>query len=202
MIQGSYIAGFVDGEGSFHIAFQRRPDLKFGWQAVPEFHVSQNYGSRRVLEKIRKVLGCGYIKANAAAGKRDKTLVYVVRDRKDLVRKIIPFFRKFPLQTEKRKDFEIFSRIVLFMKKGEHQKLKIFRKIVHDAFSMNAGGRYRRRNKKTILKDLTSSETVRWERRKAKDTVRSLWRHKELDRNIKTPAGVHGGSVLAKSAGK
>lgn len=161
MIQGSYIAGFVDGEGSFHIAFQRRPDLKFGWEAVPEFHVSQNFGSRCVLEKIKRTLGCGYIKANAAAGTRDKTLVYVVRDRNDLLQKVIPFFKEFPLQTEKRKDFEIFSKIVLKMEKGEHLKLKNFQRIVRAAFLMNACGRYRRRKKETILKDLKSSETVR-----------------------------------------
>ncbi len=96
-MDGSYIAGFVDGEGSFHIAFQERPDLKFGWQAVPEFHVSQNYTSRVVLESIRDFLQCGYIKANDAAGKRDKTLVYVVRDRNDLLQKVIPFFERYVL---------------------------------------------------------------------------------------------------------
>ena len=77
-MEGSYIAGFVDGEGSFHIAIQKRPDLKFGWQVIPEFHISQNYTSRSVLEEIREFFQCGYIKANDAAGKRDKTLVYVV----------------------------------------------------------------------------------------------------------------------------
>ena len=161
MIRKDYIAGFVDGEGSFHIAFQRRHDLKFGWQAVPEFHISQNYGSRDVLKEIRKVLGCGYIKANAAEGKRDKTLVYVVRDRNDLIGKVIPFFKKFPLRTEKRKDFKAFSRVVFLMHRREHLQLRVFRKIVRTAFSMNAGGRYRKRNIETILKDLKSSETVR-----------------------------------------
>ena len=83
-MDGSYIAGFVDGEGSFHVAFQKRPDLNFGWQAIPEFHISQNYPSRNILEDIQGMLQCGRIKANDALGKRDKTLVYVVRDRQDL----------------------------------------------------------------------------------------------------------------------
>ena len=61
-MEDSYIAGFVDGEGSFHVAFQKRPDLKFGWQAVPEFHVSQNFPSKVVLEAIQNTLHCGYIK--------------------------------------------------------------------------------------------------------------------------------------------
>ena len=37
-----YLAGYVDGEGSFHVAIQRNPSTRFGWQLVPEFHVSQN----------------------------------------------------------------------------------------------------------------------------------------------------------------
>ena len=160
-MDGNYIAGFVDGEGSFHIAFQKRPDLKFGWQAVPEFHVSQNFTSRKVLEGIQETLQCGYIKANDAAGKRDKTLVYVVRDRNDLLRKIIPFFERYPLQTEKQKDFETFRIIVQRMESDEHLTLEGFEDIVRLAFSMNAKGRYRKRKMEEILASPISSETIR-----------------------------------------
>ena len=161
MLDGSYIAGFVDGEGSFHIAFQRRADLKFGWQAIPEFHVSQNYTSRNVLEEIMETLQCGYVKANDAAGKRDKCHVYVVRDRKDLARKIIPFFDRFKLRTEKRNDFKTFKLVVQMMEDSDHLAVEGFQKIVDLAFSMNAKGRYRRLKKEAILEKLTSSETIR-----------------------------------------
>ena len=161
-MDGSYIAGFVDGEGSFHVAFQKRPDLKFGWQAIPEFHISQNYPSQSVLEDIQRVLQCGRIRANDAPGKQDKTLVYVVRDREDLVQKIIPFFQRFQLRTEKRKDFESFACIVQMMVNDRHLTQEGFRKIVRLAFSMNASGRYRKRNINDILEvQPLSSETVR-----------------------------------------
>ena|SRR3989338_3525365 len=160
-MNGHYIAGFVDGEGSFHIAFQKRDDLKFGWQAVPEFHINQNFTSRKVLEEIKKRLRCGYIKANDALGKRDKTLVYVVRDRLDLIEKVIPFFERFPLHTEKRKDFELFRKIIQMMKKNDHMKIEGFRKIIQIAYSMNADGIYRKRKMEDILTTLTSSETIR-----------------------------------------
>ena len=157
----SYISGFVDGEGSFHVAFQKRPDLKFGWQAIPEFHVSQNYPSRKVLEGIRDCLNCGYIKSNDAAGKRDKTLVYVVRDRQDLLTKVIPFFEHSPLRTEKRKDFEIFKCVVQMMANNQHLTASGFEEIVTLAYSMNVNGRYRKRNAQSILESLASSETIR-----------------------------------------
>lgn len=153
-MDGQYIAGFVDGEGSFHVAFQERKDLRFGWQAVPEFHVSQNFPSRKVLEGIRDTLQCGYIKANDAAGKADKTLVYVVRDRKDLLQKIIPFFERYPLLSEKRNDFELFRKIVRRIEAGEHLKLEGFEQIVCLAYAMNAKGRYRKRKMEVILAKL------------------------------------------------
>lgn len=74
-MEDHYIAGFVDGEGSFHIAFQRNPDLRIGWQAVPEFHVSQDVSSRHVLEAIRDRLDCGIIKLNHRGSRNDRTHV-------------------------------------------------------------------------------------------------------------------------------
>jgi hypothetical protein len=60
----AYIAGYVDGEGSFHVAVQRNACTKVGWQLVPEFHVSQNRERRQVLDLIRTRFGCGRIKEN------------------------------------------------------------------------------------------------------------------------------------------
>ena len=184
-MDGQYIAGFVDGEGSFHIAFQKRPDLRFGWQAVPEFHVSQNFTSREVLEGIQNVLQCGYIKANDAAGKRDKTLVYVVRDRKDLLEKVIPFFERFPLQTAKRKDFESFRLVVQMMQANEHLKIEGFKKIVAFAFAMNANGCYRKRKMVDILSNLTPQRLYARlpVERSVEDTVRSSRRREDSRRN-------------------
>jgi len=139
-----------------------------------------------VLEEIKNYLTCGHVKNNDAAGKRDKTMVYVVRDRQDLLRKIIPFFEQSPLRTEKRNDFKVFKSIVLMLERNQHQDLEGFKEIVELAYSMNAGGRYRKRDKEAILESLTSSETIRWipERCSGKDIVRSSWRHEDSQRNL------------------
>jgi hypothetical protein len=113
------------------------------------------------LEDIQKMLQCGRIQANDASGKRDKTLVYVVRDRKDLSHKIVPFFQRFQLQTEKRKDFDAFSQVVQMMENDDHLTWGGFQKIVELAYSMNANGRYRKRDIQDILQAPTSSETIR-----------------------------------------
>jgi len=44
----------------------------------------------------RVFLGCGYLKPNHVKSKKDKSWVLIVKDRKDLNRKIIPFFEKHP----------------------------------------------------------------------------------------------------------
>src|SRR5689334_21752787 len=87
----AYIAGFVDGEGSFHVAICRSASTRAGWQLVPELHVSQNAERREVLDLIHQRLDCGRIQANHRAS-ADTTLVFVVRKREDLLTKVIPFF--------------------------------------------------------------------------------------------------------------
>ena len=155
-----YVAGFVDGEGSFHIAVQRNPSTRWKWQVIPEFHVSQNDGNQHVLELIRKVLGCGYLKPNHRHS-RDRTYVLVVRDRADLATKVVPFFGKYELRTTKRADFERFARIVGMMKAGRRLSLDGLREILRIAFEMNQGGIRRRVKLDDILAGLEPSETIR-----------------------------------------
>ncbi len=61
------------------------------------------------------------MKPNHRFNPKDVTYVYVVRDRKDLAAKIIPFFRRYTLQTEKKEDFSKFSQIVDLMLKEHHR---------------------------------------------------------------------------------
>jgi hypothetical protein len=161
VMENHYIAGFVDGEGSFHVAFQRSPDVRIGWQAVPEFHVSQNVCSRHVLEAIRDRLDCGNIKANHRGSRNDRTYVLVVRNRQDLTKKVIPFFDRYQLHTVKKDDFESFKRIVDMMNSELHLSADGFQEIVSIAYSMNANGSRRKINRETILGTLKSSETIR-----------------------------------------
>ena len=141
---GDYLAGYVDGEGSFHVAIQRNPSTRYGWQLVPEFHVSQNPERASVLRLLQARLGCGRIQANARSGGRDRSLVYVVRNRADLTRNVIPFFERHPILSEKSLEFETFAEIVRAMERGEHLGHEGFERLLASAVQMNGGGRYRR----------------------------------------------------------
>jgi LAGLIDADG endonuclease len=135
-----YIAGYVDGEGSFSISVQRSRTCRVGLQLVPEFHVSQNGDRAEVLGLIRERLGCGYIKPNS---KRDRALVYVVRERRALLDSVIPFFERVPLMSSKRVEFVKFASVVRAMASGRHRSRAGFGELLEIALSMNGGGRFR-----------------------------------------------------------
>ncbi|MCO6432576.1 MAG: LAGLIDADG family homing endonuclease [Deltaproteobacteria bacterium] len=174
-----YIAGFVDGEGSFHVAVQRNPTVAIGWQIIPEFHVSQNLCSKNVLELIQSALKCGYIRPNHRTSLKDITWVFVVRSREDLLGKVIPFFERYELRTTKRADFETFASIVKRMQDGEHRTRKGLSSLLQAAFTMNANGSRRKLDLSAILAHLEPSETVR-QTSKDEDTVRSARRRAEV----------------------
>jgi hypothetical protein len=137
-----YIAGYVDGEGSFSVVVNRNPSCRSGYQLVPEFHVSQNGDRAQVLHLMQQRFGgCGYIKRN---GRRDRALVFVIRRREDLLEKVIPFFEAVPLLSAKRTEFEKFSTIVRAMAAGRHRSPEGFRELLELAVSMNGNGRHRR----------------------------------------------------------
>jgi hypothetical protein len=151
----SYIAGFVDGEGCFHVAIQRNPCTRSGWQLVPEFRISQDACRAKVLDLARDLLGCGALRENHR-GSDDHTLVLVVRRRRDLLERVIPFFERNPLLSAKKEEFATFAGIVRSMERGEHLFREGFERLAAEAVQMNGGGRYRRRYRSSdsrILRD-------------------------------------------------
>lgn len=158
---GCYIAGYVDGEGSFHVSIQKSRYVLVGYQLIPEFRVSQNTERNSVLEIIKETLGCGYIKQNHPGNDRDKASVLVVRNRKDLLTKVVPFFETYPIISSKAAEFRKFARIVRAMSEGKHLQRDGFIDLLGISFSMNGNGRYRKLSYREIVSNLESSETIR-----------------------------------------
>ena len=154
-----YIAGLVDGEGSFHVAFAIREDLAIKVFPIPEFHISQNKESIQVLELAREIFGCGYIKANHQ-NSPDKTYVYVAKDKHDLVTKVLPFFEYNPLYTTKRNDYMLFAQITKMIINGHHRTIEGMIDIIELAYQMNGAGKRRQRSKEELIQILKSSETI------------------------------------------
>ena len=177
-----YLAGYVDGEGSFHVAVQQNISTRFKWQLVPESHVSQNPERASILTLLQTTLGCGRIRANARSGGRDKSLVFVVRNRTDLLEKVIPFFEQHPILSEKRLEFETFASIVKAMGRKEHLTEEGFHRLLQAAVRMNGGGKYRKLDwSSRILRGHMPNTTFDLQpiENGGEDMVRPAWRHAE-----------------------
>lgn len=158
LISDEYYCGFIEGEGCFYVGFSKRNDLPLKWQIITEFHLSQNPGGKNILEAFRKRLSCGYIKPNHPGSIKDKSWVLIIKDRKDLMERLLPFFKNNSLKSTKKEEFRVFSKVLQLIEKRKHLTSEGFKEIVLLVFALN-----RATKKKYSIKDLIpeTSETIR-----------------------------------------
>ena len=133
-----WLTGFTDGEGCFSISIFKNKTLKSGYQVFPEFVLTQGARSLETLQKVQNFFGCGKIYKNKRYDNHKEPLYrYCVRNRTDLIQKICPFFKKYPLQTAKKHDFELFLQGLDIIERGEHLSEKGFIKIQEITSDMN-----------------------------------------------------------------
>ena len=147
MISAEYITGFIDGEGSFLVSFNRRSKALVGLEVRPSFSVSQHKRNEKILYQIKKYFSCGTVRFDG----HDQTYKYEVRSLNDLIRKIIPHFKQTSLQTTKAKDFQKLDEICLLMQIKKHLTQKGLKEILNLAYTMNNLGA-RKYTKQDLLK--------------------------------------------------
>lgn len=132
---GYYFAGFVDGEGSFHLTFRRRKDYKLPWKVTLAFNVSQK--DRVILALFKRHLKCGSIRL-----KDGDVWMYEVNNLTAICENIIPFFQCFGfLSAKKKRDFSIFKRMAKLMAKGAHLSKDGIVQLLELRRRMNDGGK-------------------------------------------------------------
>jgi LAGLIDADG endonuclease len=110
--KGYYIAGFVDGEGSFFMSARKRFFEPAGWRFELHFNISNR--DLAVLEICRKYLGCGSVRET-----RSGFYTLEVEKKTTLAQFIIPFFRKFGFLSNKKKaEFRIFQQAFHLLEAG------------------------------------------------------------------------------------
>lgn len=130
-LDNSWIAGFVDGEGCFHVSINKQPKMSLGWQVLPEFRVVQHKRDEIVLNQMQKAFGCGQVVVNHGDRKELR-----IRGLENL-NSVVKFFKVNPLKTTKRENFEIFAKIISLMNQGQHLNQKGLREIAKLASKMN-----------------------------------------------------------------
>ncbi len=134
---GWYLSGYTDGEGSFCVSFSPRRKLRIGLEVRPSFSVSQNSDRSEVLNLFQQTFDSGAIRPDRS----DKTFKFEIRSLNDLVDKVIPFFRRFPLKSSKNRDFELFTQICLLMNLEKQREIAGMKKIIQLAVQMNTSGK-------------------------------------------------------------
>ena len=154
--KGWYLAGFVDGEGSFNVSFARKNDYRSGWQITPSFNVSQRDNTNLFL--LKKYLGCGRLKR-----RKDGCWIFVVENPNSLQERVIPFFKRFNLLSSKAKtNFSLFQKIVNLIVSDKHLTKEGLEQIAQIREKLNEGrGRKRKFNLSDIQSLKESSETIR-----------------------------------------
>ncbi len=134
---GSYISGYIDGEGCFTVSISPRPKLLVGWEVRPSLSVSQNGDRAEVLLLIQQHFGCGRIRPDRS----DRTVKWETRSLVPIRAAVIPHFRKYPLLSGKRRDFELFADICDRMARGDHLLRSGLLEIVRLVGGMNPSGK-------------------------------------------------------------
>lgn len=152
---GHYVAGFVDGEGSFNVPIRRERDRTMPLRVGLSFNVSQV--GHDLPDLLRRVFDCGTVRA-----RRDGVVYYEVTRPNDLHERVFPFFERFPLRGPKARDLAVFIAITALVQSGEHLSPAGLRRIVELRSPMNRGGKRRRTDEEIyeLLEEWESSEAI------------------------------------------
>lgn len=131
-LSSDWLVGFIDGEGCFHVGISKQPELKFGYQILPELTVVQHKSDIALLYNIRSAFGCGVVRKN-----HGDRYCWRVRSLNNLANVIVPFFQKHQLKSKKSVEFHKFAKVVRLMKEGKHLTEEGFERIRKIASEMN-----------------------------------------------------------------
>lgn len=137
-----WVSGFVDGEGTFFISIYKSHKLVTGYQVRIGFKITQGKKNIQILYKVKTLFGIGSVKSQ-----REKVYEYRVNDFNQMVRVILPFFQKYPLQTTKKFDYLRVLYVSKLMARKEHLTLEGLGKI----------GKIRRKMNLSLNKDIVQS---------------------------------------------
>lgn len=141
---GWYLAGFADGEGSFHVVFRPRKDYIQPWKASLCFNISQK--EKEILARFKRYLNCGTMRQ-----REDGVWYFEVNNFNAIQDNVIPFFEKFRFRSAKKKrDFSKFKQIASIIADGRHLQRQGVEEILRIRREMNGGGK-RKYGDKEIL---------------------------------------------------
>ena len=121
-----WISGFVSGEGNFDAGIRKSTNFK-NERVYLRFRITQHERELKLMKLLIKYLGAGRIEFDRRVDA--STITIVVGNYSDIIKKIIPFFDKYPILGNKQLDYLDWSKIANKIKLGEHKTQKGFEEI-------------------------------------------------------------------------
>lgn len=121
-VSNEYVVGLTDGEGCFYVNVGKFSSYRAGYRIQLHFHLKMQERDRELLEKVRNTIGCGavYFQKEKRAN-HCQCYRYTVGSERDIQEIVIPFFKKYQLQSaSKGASFEIFCQIAALVKEQKH----------------------------------------------------------------------------------
>jgi hypothetical protein len=140
---GHWVAGFVDGEGSFNVPIRRLRSGRMPYRISLSVNVSQLGEEEPLL--LRDVFDAGTVR-----GRGDGVYYFEVTTVCELVGRVFPFFERYPLRGAKRHDLERFRDITALIQTRRHLSPVGFEEILSLRAPMNRGGKRRRSDEELV----------------------------------------------------
>ena len=168
-----YVAGFIDGEGSFVVSFGKHKTLKRRVEVRAEFTIELRADDELILHRILATIGCGKI-YDAAYDRYGwyPHAKYKITSTRDMEEYLFPFLDKNPLQAKKAQVYKIFREIVLLFRKKAHLRDAGFRRIQKLRQQIRKYGK-KHRDVKSQSDHVASVETARVRENRLPSGVRS-----------------------------
>jgi hypothetical protein len=152
-----FLAGVIEGEGSWCVSIKRHATARFGYYVQPEFFIYQHRARRELLEMAQEIFQCGRIWPKP--GNPD-VLVFAIQSRPSIFAHVLPFVAQYMQFSCRRHDIDLFTEAMSLFKLGRHQDAAGLAAIVEIGYEMNMNGKQRKRPLDEILDRILRGHTL------------------------------------------
>lgn len=134
-----FLAGLIEGEGSFSVSIKFHRGTRYGVLVDPEFFIYQHVAGRSLLEMARRIFGTGRIYPKPGS---PQVLVFCIDARQSLRERVVPFLFKYVYPFSARKgQIRLFAEIVEALERKEHHTPEGLARIVEKAYALSPAGK-------------------------------------------------------------
>ena len=143
-----FIAGLVDGDGSFNVAFQIKPYRR----VRVNFTVVQESSCKELLHELKSYFSCGSVYDLPSAASR-----YQVENVDLILNNIKPIFDKMELNTYKAEHYNVAIKVCEIIRARGYKTDEALKEIVELAYNSNLSGKRRRISKEEFLSKISGN---------------------------------------------